>query len=108
MGLFEFKDEEASRLHRELVALTNGTEPCYDPNLVDNPVKSKIYESHTDEWVENYTNRGVSAAKAEEMCAGCHVIEECLAFALANEESNGIWGGTNPRQRGFYKGKKIK
>lgn len=32
-------------------------------------------------------------------CAGCPVKGECLAFALANDERYGIWGGTTPHQR---------
>lgn len=106
-GLFEYKDENAARKHIELIRLTDGTEPCYDPYLVDNPT-DRIYESPTDKFVENYANRGVSAEEADRLCGGCHVREQCLAYALANDEKFGVWGGTNPRQRGWYKGRKIK
>lgn len=106
-GLFEYKDEQAARMHIDFIKLTDGTEPCYDPYLVDENTP-RIYESHTDRWVENYSNRGVTAEEAEAMCEPCHVKEECLIFALYNEERYGVWGGTTPRQRGWYKGKRIK
>lgn len=105
-SVFEYKNEDAARLHIELIKSTDGSEPCFDPYLVDE--NQKIYESPTDRWVENYSNRGVSATEAAEMCAGCHVVEQCLAYAMANEERYGIWGATTPRQRGWYKGKRIK
>ncbi len=105
-GLFEYKDDEAARLHIELVKATTGNEPCYDPYLLEDT--DRIYESPTDLYVENYTNRGVTAKRAAELCDGCDVREKCLAFALANDEKWGVWGGTSPRQRGWYRGKKIK
>lgn len=104
--LFEYKDEEAHRLHIELIKATDGSEPCYDPLLLEQ--SERIYESPTDEFVENYANRGVTAKRAKELCAGCHVIEECLAYAMANDEKWGVWGGTSPRERGWYRGKRIK
>lgn len=107
MELFEYENDEAARLHRELIKATDGTEPCFDPFLVS-PENERIYESHTDRWVENFNNRGMTQAEAEEMCAGCHVIEECLSYAVANEEAYGVWGGTTARTRGYYRGKKIK
>lgn len=105
-GLFDYKDDDAARLHRQLIESTDGTEPCYDPYLLQ--TDGRIYESHTDLWVENYSNRGVSPEKAAEMCAGCHVLDLCREYARANDERTGIWGGETPRQRGWYKGKKLK
>lgn len=107
MGLFEYRDEYAKELHRDLIESTDGTEPCFDPYLVD-PDSDRVYESHTDMWVENYTNRGVSQKEAEAMCAGCHVLEKCAAYAMYNGEPYGVWGGTTPKQRGFYRGKRIR
>ena len=107
MALFEYRDEYAEQLHKELIAATNGSEPCFDPHLA-NPDSQKIYESPTDLFVENWSNRGVSPEKAREMCAGCHVLVECRDYAMYNEEPYNIWGGTTPRERGFYRGKKIK
>jgi hypothetical protein len=37
------------------------------------------------------------AAKA--MCGGCPVVQECLEYALGNNERYGIWGGKSTRER---------
>lgn len=39
----------------------------------------------------------ITAAKA--ICAVCPVCAECLATALKNRESCGIWGGKTARER---------
>ena len=43
--------------------------------------------------------RGGSFHRARELCAGCLVRQECLDFALADEEIVGVWGGTTERER---------
>ncbi|HWG01435.1 MAG TPA: WhiB family transcriptional regulator [Trebonia sp.] len=43
------------------------------------------------------TTRQVS--KAQRICAGCPVRQQCLEFAMQTHESNGIWGGTTPEER---------
>lgn len=40
---------------------------------------------------------GVDVAKA--VCARCPVVDECLAWALAHGEDQGVWGGTSERER---------
>src|SRR5579872_1969649 len=46
---------------------------------------------------------GVVAAsqfrKAQLICAGCGVRQQCLDFAMHNGEMNGVWGGTTPEER---------
>lgn len=37
--------------------------------------------------------------QARLVCAGCPVRVQCLAHAVANDETYGIWGGTSPRER---------
>lgn len=39
----------------------------------------------------------IAAAKA--ICAGCQVKEECLAYALGTNQTEGIWGGQTPTGR---------
>ena len=39
-----------------------------------------------------------SAARAAELCRGCHVLLECLTYAVKHE-AHGIWAGTTPKQR---------
>lgn len=38
-------------------------------------------------------------ARARRVCAGCRVRRQCLDFALATGEIEGIWGGTTPDER---------
>jgi len=38
-------------------------------------------------------------AKAQQICAGCPVRQQCLDFALRTREPVGIWGGTTPEER---------
>jgi WhiB family transcriptional regulator, redox-sensing transcriptional regulator len=45
------------------------------------------------------TGRGDSTAAAKATCSTCLVQSECLAFAVANPELVGIWGGTSARER---------
>ena len=33
------------------------------------------------------------------ICAGCGVRRECLEFALAHDQTYGIWGGTTVEDR---------
>ena len=42
---------------------------------------------------------GESAAEAKAVCAQCPVARQCLDFALANDETLGVWGATTPRAR---------
>ena len=42
-------------------------------------------------------NKGVQAAKA--VCAGCPVVEQCLAYAMSGGEKYGVWGGKSENQR---------
>ncbi|QQS26853.1 WhiB family transcriptional regulator [bacterium] len=46
-----------------------------------------------------FPDRGVSTKEAKQTCQDCIVREDCLAFALANCERFGIWGGLSERQR---------
>lgn len=39
-----------------------------------------------------------TAERAREVCRSCPVINECLEFALANEEREGIWAALNGPQ----------
>lgn len=40
---------------------------------------------------------GIAAAKG--VCASCPVREDCLAFAVETNQTEGIWGGLTARQR---------
>lgn len=42
---------------------------------------------------------GSSTREAQKICLGCKVAEQCLEFAIANNEQFGIWGGLTRRER---------
>lgn len=44
-----------------------------------------------------FPSRGESTAQAKAVCAGCPVVEECLAYGMS--EHFGIWGGKSERER---------
>ena len=51
-----------------------------------------------DAWFPEKGHKDLARA-ATRVCARCPVRRLCLAYALANREQHGIWGGTTPRQR---------
>lgn len=52
--------------------------------------------SNADLW---FPERGASTAEAKQICAGCAVREQCLAYALRAGIKFGVWGGLSERER---------
>ncbi|WP_371151698.1 WhiB family transcriptional regulator [Buchananella felis] len=50
-----------------------------------------------------YPEKGGSTLPAKAVCANCEVRQQCLEFALENDERFGIWGGMSDRERRRYK-----
>lgn len=46
-----------------------------------------------------FPEKGGSTREAKRVCLDCEVRNECLEFALANDERFGIWGGLSERER---------
>lgn len=46
-----------------------------------------------------FPEKGGSTRSAKRICGLCTVREECLEYAIANEERFGIWGGLSERER---------
>lgn len=46
-----------------------------------------------------FPEKGGSTREAKKICVGCEVKDECLEYALANDERFGIWGGMSERER---------
>lgn len=47
-----------------------------------------------------FPERGISGRQAKKVCLNvCTVREQCLEYALKNEERWGIWGGTTEHER---------
>ena len=49
-------------------------------------------------WFPDQSNH-LLGEYAKKVCAECSVEEQCLEYALENDEQHGIWGGTTPKQR---------
>ncbi len=69
-----------------------------------------LYEVTEDQWQERalcaqtdpeafFPEKGGSTREAKRICLGCDVRNECLEYALANDERFGIWGGLSERER---------
>ncbi len=46
-----------------------------------------------------FPEKGGTTRAAKRICAPCTVQTECLAYALANDERFGVWGGLTERER---------
>jgi WhiB family transcriptional regulator, redox-sensing transcriptional regulator len=46
-----------------------------------------------------FPEKGGSTRDAKKVCAACNVKQDCLDYALANDERFGIWGGLSERER---------
>ena len=46
-----------------------------------------------------FPEKGGSTRDAKKICASCEVRNQCLQYALANDERFGIWGGLSERER---------
>jgi WhiB family transcriptional regulator, redox-sensing transcriptional regulator len=56
-----------------------------------------------------YPHRTNSENKmAKKICKDCPVINECLEYALENNEVHGIWGGMSPKERQLLKRKRAR
>lgn len=55
-------------------------------------------EVDPDLWYPDDGGTGATA-KPRRICRGCGFREECLQWALANNEKFGIWGDTTPDER---------
>lgn len=46
-----------------------------------------------------FPEKGGSTRDAKKVCGACAVKQECLDYALSNDERFGIWGGLSERER---------
>jgi WhiB family transcriptional regulator, redox-sensing transcriptional regulator len=46
-----------------------------------------------------YPEKGHSAEPAKAICRTCDVVDQCLRYALENDERWGVWGGLSERER---------
>ncbi|MEJ5919216.1 MULTISPECIES: WhiB family transcriptional regulator [unclassified Corynebacterium] len=71
---------------------------------------SGLFEAVDQDWQEQalcaqtdpeafFPEKGGSTREAKRICRACGVRDECLEFALENDERFGIWGGLSERER---------
>jgi WhiB family redox-sensing transcriptional regulator len=58
--------------------------------------RASCNQAAPDEW---FPKKGESPTMAKRICAGCPVVDECLAYALEHDERFGVWGGKSERER---------
>lgn len=46
-----------------------------------------------------FPEKGGSTRDAKRICTSCEVRDQCLQYALENDERFGIWGGLSERER---------
>ncbi|GAA1647747.1 WhiB family transcriptional regulator [Microbacterium flavum] len=46
-----------------------------------------------------FPEKGGSTRDAKRICTSCDVRDQCLEYALKNDERFGIWGGLSERER---------
>lgn len=46
-----------------------------------------------------FPEKGGSTREAKKVCLTCTVRDECLDYAVVNDERFGIWGGLSERER---------
>lgn len=46
-----------------------------------------------------FPEKGGSTREAKRVCGSCEVRDQCLEYALENDERFGIWGGLSERER---------
>lgn len=77
------------RLYEQLGKAINEA-PSIPPCMISDP----------EAW---FPNQAQSASReirnAKKLCESCPVQRECLAYAVANPELLGIWGGLTPKER---------
>lgn len=76
-------------------------------------LSTELWESATEsglEWQDDalcaeigtemfFPEKGGSTKDAKKVCADCPVAQQCLNYALQNDERFGIWGGLSERER---------
>jgi WhiB family redox-sensing transcriptional regulator len=78
--------------------------------IVSLPALELVLDQEESSWQERalcaqtdpeafFPEKGGSTREAKRICVGCEVKAECLAYALANDERFGIWGGLSERER---------
>jgi WhiB family redox-sensing transcriptional regulator len=83
----------------ELVAMTSMTALATDPEdetLLSWQDKALCAQTDPEAF---FPEKGGSTREAKRICVSCEVKQECLEYALMQDERFGIWGGLSERER---------
>ena len=81
---------------RPVLSLVTGFEELFD--TIEDQWQERALCAQTDPEAF-FPEKGGSTREAKRICLGCEVRDECLEYALANDERFGIWGGLSERER---------
>lgn len=70
-----------------------------DSQMFDTENAACVKEDPELFFPEGSTGRSAKTAQAKQICASCPVAVQCLQFAISNQITDGIWGGTTPSER---------
>jgi WhiB family redox-sensing transcriptional regulator len=79
----------------ELAVLT-GTATTEDESLLSWQDKALCAQTDPEAF---FPEKGGSTREAKRICVSCEVKQECLEYALMQDERFGIWGGLSERER---------
>lgn len=68
----------------------------YDPADYEWRHRARCRNIDTNEF---FPEDGENAQHLKEFCQSCDVVAECLNFALKANLTDGVFGGTSPRER---------
>ena len=99
---FDDRDDEIEAGERPRLSLVDVGFDAGFEGLLDNGTEEQWQEralcAQTDPEAF-FPEKGGSTREAKRICMGCEVRDECLEYALANDERFGIWGGLSERER---------
>jgi WhiB family redox-sensing transcriptional regulator len=84
---------------RPIASVNNGGGPSAALGIEPPEWYTKAVCAQTDPEIF-FPSKGGSTREAKKVCRNqCEVREDCLMYALINEERFGIWGGYSERER---------
>ena len=75
--------------------------PAIDPEFDDIPTWRDEAVCRGFDIEVFFPDEGDAAAisAAKDICAACPVLDDCLAYAVEHNQTEGIWGGTTRQER---------
>ena len=86
------------------LAVISGTGAAEDDSLLAWQDKALCAQTDPEAF---FPEKGGSTREAKRICVSCEVKQECLEYALMQDERFGIWGGLSERERRRLKRKAV-